>query len=111
MATNRHGPYVSPGPVSVAPGSLPGGVLRQLADDIGGVLVVAQALEPRVAQLPVGGPLTEAHLGDQAGLDPVHAGAGQAAAAERGVVLLQVGQHRVQGSRVCWVKPVPTLPA
>ena len=76
--------------------SLPGAVLRHLADDIGGVFVVAQALEPRVAQLPGGCPFAEADLGDQAGLDPVHAGPRQLAAVERGPVLLQAGQPRMQ---------------
>lgn len=77
-------------------GSLPGGVLRRLPDDIGGVLVVPQALEPRVVQLPVGRPFAEARLGDQAWLDPVHTGPGQLATVERGTVLLQAGQRRVQ---------------
>src|SRR5580704_11262088 len=77
-------------------GSLSGGVLRRLPDDIAGVLVVPQALEPRVAQLPVGRPFAEAHLGDQAGLDPVHTGPRQLAAVERGTILLQAGQRRMQ---------------
>ena len=76
--------------------SLPGGVLWHLADDIGGVLVVPQALEPGVAQFPVGRPFAEAHLGDQAWLDPVHTGPRQPAAVERGMVLLQRGQRRMQ---------------
>jgi len=49
-----------------------------------------------VAQLPVGGPFAEAHLDDQAWLDPVHAGPRQVTAVERGPVLLQAGQHRMQ---------------
>src|SRR5580704_17325978 len=77
-------------------GSLSGGVLRRLPDDIAGVLVVPQALEPGVAQFPVRRPFAEAHLGDQAGLDPVHTGPRQPAAVERGMVLLQVGQRRMQ---------------
>jgi hypothetical protein len=39
-------------------------VLRYLADDIGGIFVVAQALEPWVAQFPVGRPFAEGHLGE-----------------------------------------------
>jgi len=70
--------------------------LGRLPDDIGGVLVVPKALEPRVAQLPVGGPFAEAHLGDQAWLDPMHAGPRQVTAVERAPVLLQAGQHRMQ---------------
>jgi hypothetical protein len=66
------GPVLTPGRAeqsavvcgSVREGSLPGVVLRHLPDDIGGVLVVPQALEPRVAQFPVGRPFAEAHLGD-----------------------------------------------
>src|SRR5260370_27122559 len=63
---------------------------------VGGVLVVPQALEPRVAQLPVGRPLAEAHLGDEARLDPVHPRSRQVTAIERGLVPLQAGQRRVQ---------------
>jgi hypothetical protein len=72
------------------------GLLWHLPGDICRVLVVAQALEPGVAELPVGGPFAEAHLGDQARLHPVHPGPGQLAAAERGAVLLQAGQRGMQ---------------
>src|SRR3974390_2719813 len=75
---------------------LPGGVLRQLPYDLGWVLVVAQALEPWMAQLAVRRPFAEADLGDQTRLDPVHAGPRQAAAVERGPVLLQPGQRGMQ---------------
>src|SRR5258708_33182228 len=61
---------------------------------LGGILVVPQALEPRVAQLPLGRPLAEANLGDQAGLDPVHSRPRQAAAGGGGVVPLPAGQPR-----------------
>src|SRR5215469_17845168 len=61
------------------------------------ILVVPQALEPRVAQLPVGRPLAEAHLADEARLDPVHVGPRQVAAVERRPVALQAGQRRVEG--------------
>src|SRR5258706_9516526 len=52
---------------------------RCLPHYLGGILVVPQALEPRVAQLPVGRPLAEADLGDEAGLHPAHPGTPQAA--------------------------------
>ena len=52
-----------------------------------------------MAQLPVGRPFAEAHLGDQAGLDPVHTGPGQLAAVERGMVLLQPGQTCMQAAQ------------
>src|SRR5262245_14904733 len=75
---------------------LPAGLLWHLPYDIGGVLVVPQALEPRVPSLPIGRPFAEAHLGDQAGLHPVHTGPRQAAAVERGPVLFQGGQPGMQ---------------
>ena len=72
------------------------GFLRHLPDDIRRVLVIPQALEPRVTKFPVGGPFAEAHLGDQARPHPVHAGSRQAAAVERRPVLLQAGQPAMQ---------------
>ena len=79
------------------------GLLWRLADDIGGGLVVPQALEPRVTEFPGGGPFAEAHLGNQARLHPVHTGSRQAAEVERWPVLLQAGQHGIQA-----VQGVPT---
>src|SRR5262249_19237828 len=72
------------------------GSLWHFPDDVGGGLVVPQSLEPRVTQLSVGRPFAEAHLGDQAGLHPVHTGPRQAAVVERGPFLLQAGQHGMQ---------------
>src|SRR5215472_5524925 len=74
---------------------------RNFPDDLGGVLVVAQALEAGVAQLSVGGPFAEADLSDQPGLNPVHAGARQLADVERRMVLLQAGQQSVQAVQRC----------
>src|SRR5690242_3349317 len=82
--------------VTALPPIRPGGS-GLLADHAGRVLVPAKPLEPRVPQLPGGRPLAERHLPDQARRNPVHAGAGQlAAAVERGPGLLQPGQSRAQ---------------
>src|SRR5215470_7467431 len=53
-----------------------------------------------MAQLPVGRPLAEAHLADEAGLGPVHPACRRprrVAAIERRPVALQAGQRRVEG--------------
>ena len=50
-----------------------GADLLELAHDLGRRLVLPQALEHRVPQLAVAGPLAEGHLGDQRGRGPVHA--------------------------------------
>src|SRR5262249_42030526 len=87
---------------------LPAGLLRRLPDDIGGVFIVPQALEPRVTEFPGGGPFAEAHLGDQAGLHPVHTGPRQVAAVKRGPVLLQAGPPGMPaGSSVLRVRGGP----
>ena len=90
---------------------------RALPHHLGRVLVAAQALEPRVAQLPGGGPLAEPDLPDQLGLDPVHARrGGSAPPVERRLRPLQRGQaarcrlrqQRVGRSRC---RPCPRRPA
>src|SRR6185437_6805682 len=81
-------------------------------DNLAGVLVVAQALEPRMAQLAVVGPLAEADLADEPGRDPVHAArAWQAALGEGRGVALHPRQTPCRLISVRLSKPVPTFPA
>src|ERR1019366_3844933 len=54
-----------------------------LPGHVGGVFVVAQAEESRMAELARRGPFSEADLADQARLDPVHAGSWHVAARVR----------------------------
>src|SRR5262245_46106621 len=61
-----------------------------LADDRFGRLVVAQALEARLAQLAAGGPFVEGALRHQLRLHPVHAQLGQPVLRERALGRLQL---------------------
>src|ERR1700728_4416711 len=89
------------------PGSLPTERLAgHFPDHVAGVLVVAQALEPRVAQLAVVGPLAEADLADEPWRDPVHAArAGEVPLSEGRRVPFHAGKHRVQAVQRAGVEP------
>src|SRR3954452_8441798 len=74
-----------------------------LAHDLGRRLVVAEAEEARVAQAAGAGPLREADLGDELGLDPRHAalldrggvGEGRVVAVQGAQARPEVAQRRV----------------
>src|SRR5579871_4532077 len=67
---------------------------------VAGVLVVAEALEARVAELGVVGPFAETDLAYQPGLDPVHSPSGwQGSPAERRVAALEAGQAVVEAEQ------------
>src|SRR5579875_1712510 len=83
----HHGRAAGPGRPAAIPARL-----RLLADDVGGILVVAQALKARVAKLPVSGPLAEGDLADQPRLDPVHSRSRQRSPVERRRRPLQPGK-------------------
>ena len=98
-------------PAEAAP-SRPRRSRRALPDDLLGPLVVAQAEEARMAQPPVAGPLAEADLGDEPGLDPAGALGDRADVGERRRVALELRAARRRARAGCrWSKPVPTLPA
>ena len=66
-----------------------------------GILIVAQPLEPRVAQFPGGSPLAESDFADQLGLDPVHPRhrARHCARVKRGASPLDRGQAVMQATQ------------
>ena len=86
------------------------GVSGPLADDLSCGLVLPQALEPRVPQPSVPGPLAEADLCDQLGPDPVDVGFADLVGEGTAALVKPVESMARSVNRVS-PNPVPTLPA
>src|SRR5919106_2912690 len=85
---------------------------RSLADDLLRPLVVSETEIARMSQLAVGGPLAEAHLGDQLWFDPVHALHGQSFRfGDRRSRLLERGETPREHGKLALAEAGPHLPA
>src|SRR5207249_1615999 len=83
---------------------------RPFPDHLPGALVLAQAQEPRMAELSVPGPLGEPDLSHQPGFHPVHTGPGKPSGREGRTVALQGTEPSGQAIERPVVEPGPHLP-